>query len=214
MNHPPRMLAPAGLDGECLHHGLGWLGLDLHLLAEHHPLPGLRGLLLAGLDHHKSWESELACLLQLLCADVGQGIQHGHHVALLQARALSQLFGNLALRSCAGRLHRLHGLHRLAHREVRTRDTHARTHAHTTHVDTRTRHEHARRNPGDRLSGRLHLQSTSRPSLPSWGPWLRICCTEKSGGRHKARSQKQLSAFLTPSNHYGTGIPELSHILP
>jgi hypothetical protein len=94
-----------GLD-DCL----GWLGLDLHLLAKHDPHARFRGWLRPGLEAAKSWNGEHTSLLHFLCCD---GHEAGDHIgaSLLLEAVLSRKrlrHGTLS-HSLATGLHGLHG---------------------------------------------------------------------------------------------------------
>merc|ERR1719498_1000077 len=61
---------------ECLHHGLCWLGRNLHLLAEHGPNAGFCGWLHAGLDAAKAWNGEDSVLLHLTGSNCHEAVEH------------------------------------------------------------------------------------------------------------------------------------------
>merc|ERR1719326_370784 len=71
-----------------LHQGLCGLRLDLHLLPEHHPLPGWGRLLLLQLDHHDPGDSELPILLQRTRHEPRQPGDDLLHVLLLHTGLL------------------------------------------------------------------------------------------------------------------------------
>ena len=102
-------------NSERLHHGLSWLRLHFHLLAEHHPRSSFGGWLHTSLDPAKAWDREDAVLLHLCCGEGRQATKESRHRLCLELVLFRKLLNEASFRhgftSFCGGLHRLHSFH-------------------------------------------------------------------------------------------------------